>query len=52
MTDVDGKPLDFSTGHQLERNRGVIATNGVLHDAVLAAVQQVLRLIASCDHLA
>ena len=38
VTDISGAPLDFSAGHQLEHNRGVVATNGGLHDAVLAAV--------------
>jgi len=38
VTDVTGKPLDFSKGRQLEDNRGVVATNGRFHDEVLAAV--------------
>ncbi|MBC7174569.1 MAG: 3'(2'),5'-bisphosphate nucleotidase, partial [Polyangiaceae bacterium] len=38
VTDVDGKPLDFGRGRTLEANRGVIATAGPIHDAVLAAV--------------
>ena len=38
VTDVTGKPLDFSRGRQLEENRGVVATNGRFHDEVLAAV--------------
>jgi 3'(2'), 5'-bisphosphate nucleotidase len=41
-TDVAGKPLDFTQGRGLERNRGVIVTNGKLHDEVLAAVSAVL----------
>ncbi len=39
VTDVTGKPLDFTHGRGLERNRGVVVSNGLLHDAVLAAVQ-------------
>ncbi len=42
VTDVRGESLDFSIGRTLDRNRGVIATNGLLHDKVLGAVQQVL----------
>ncbi|QDT14707.1 3'(2'),5'-bisphosphate nucleotidase [Alienimonas californiensis] len=42
VTDVDGRPLDFTHGRGLERNRGVIATNGPLHDAVLEAAAAVL----------
>jgi 3'(2'), 5'-bisphosphate nucleotidase len=38
VTDALGRPLDFSLGHTLARNRGVIATNGRLHDAVMEAV--------------
>ena len=39
VTDVDGEPLDFTRGRGLEKNRGVVATNGPLHGAVLAAVR-------------
>lgn len=42
VTDLAGKPLDFSRGHELRQNRGVIATNSALHDAVLAAAQSVM----------
>jgi len=38
VTDLDGKPLDFGCGRALTANRGIVATNGALHDAVLAAV--------------
>ena len=41
VTDVDGKPLDFSHGYRLEENRGVIVTNGRLHEAVLDALKVV-----------
>ena len=39
LTDLDGRPLDFSTGSTLTRNRGVLATNGHLHAAALRAVR-------------
>ncbi len=42
VTDVDGLPLDFSHGRLLERNRGVVATDGRFHDQVVGAVQAVL----------
>ena len=42
VTDVDGRPLDFSHGRLLDRNRGVVATDGRFHDAILDAVQSVL----------
>jgi 3'(2'), 5'-bisphosphate nucleotidase len=35
ITDLDGKDLDFSHGRTLAQNRGVLATNGLLHDKVL-----------------
>ena len=38
VTDADGNKLDFSTGRLLAPNNGIVATNGWLHDAVLAAV--------------
>ena len=44
VTDVYGKPLDFSLGRTLAQNKGVIVTNGPLHQEVLAAVQAVLGL--------
>lgn len=39
VTDVDGRPLDFGLGRTLRANRGVVATNGRIHDAVIAAVR-------------
>ena len=31
VTDVAGRPLDWTHGHELKENRGVIVTNGNLH---------------------
>lgn len=42
VTDTRGGDLDFSRGRKLERNLGVVATNGRLHEAVIAAVKDVL----------
>jgi 3'(2'), 5'-bisphosphate nucleotidase len=41
VTDLDGKPLDFGRGRTLDGNRGVVASNGPIHDAVLAAARRV-----------
>jgi 3'(2'), 5'-bisphosphate nucleotidase len=41
VTDVAGKPLNFTLGRELRENRGVIVTNGPLHEPVLAALRQV-----------
>jgi 3'-phosphoadenosine 5'-phosphosulfate (PAPS) 3'-phosphatase len=42
VTDLAGRRLDFSAGRYLSRNAGLVATNGVLHDAVLNAVRRTL----------
>lgn len=41
ISDLDGKPLDFSQGRKLIKNRGVLATNGLLHEKVLKALRKV-----------
>ncbi len=41
VTDIDGKPLDFSRGSTLDDNRGVLATHGRLHSQVVEAIRQV-----------
>lgn len=38
VTDIDGRPLDFGRGTTLSANRGIIASNGLAHDAIVAAV--------------
>lgn len=38
VTDLDGADLDFATGARLDRNRGVVATNGPLHDEIVTAI--------------
>ena len=42
VTDTTGKDLDFSIGRTLKANKGVIATNGKLHDKVVEVVKKVL----------
>ncbi len=42
VTDAFGRELDFGLGRTLEANRGVVATNGLLHRKVLAAAADVL----------
>jgi 3'(2'), 5'-bisphosphate nucleotidase len=42
VTDVHGRPLEFTCGSELAANEGVIVTNGALHQAVLDAVRAVL----------
>ena len=38
VTDVLGKPLDFSCGIKMVKNHGVVVSNGMLHDVVLKAL--------------
>ena len=35
ITDLDGRSLDFLHGRTLAKNRGILASNGHLHDAIL-----------------
>lgn len=37
-TDIYGRPLDWAAGPRLVNNRGVLATNGPLHDPLLRAI--------------
>lgn len=39
VTDLDGKELDFTLGEKLVKNRGVLATNGHLHDQILEIIK-------------
>ena len=42
VTDIDGIPLDWTTGRRLTRNRGIIAAPAAIHGAVVAAARSVL----------
>jgi 3'(2'), 5'-bisphosphate nucleotidase len=39
VTDLDGNLLDFSHGARLGSNRGILATNGPIHNALLSTIQ-------------
>jgi 3'(2'), 5'-bisphosphate nucleotidase len=39
VTDALGADLDFGAGRKLTRNRGVIVSNGQLHEAILSALK-------------
>lgn len=41
VTDIYGRPLEFHHGRGLENNRGVVVSNGLLHDRVLQAISGV-----------
>lgn len=38
VSDLYGKPLNFADGAKMLNNRGVVVSNGVIHDRVLAAL--------------
>lgn len=40
-TDVGGRELNFKLGRELRENRGVVVTNGKLHERVIDALRQV-----------
>lgn len=40
VSDLLGRPLDFSAGRTLLHNRGVLATNGALHPATIRALAE------------
>ncbi|MEO1593025.1 MAG: 3'(2'),5'-bisphosphate nucleotidase [Cyanobacteria bacterium J06632_22] len=39
VTDMHGRTLDFSKAARLNDNRGIVVSNGVIHDQVLTALQ-------------
>ena len=41
VSDLDGKALDFTHGRTLAANRGVLGTNGHLHDALVAGLKKI-----------
>ncbi|KAG5946721.1 hypothetical protein E4U60_003896 [Claviceps pazoutovae] len=44
VTDIHGKRLDFSVGRTLAKNKGVVAAPSGVHERVLKAVQEVLKI--------
>ncbi|HEX7502995.1 MAG TPA: 3'(2'),5'-bisphosphate nucleotidase [Acidobacteriota bacterium] len=43
VSDIDGKKLDFSAGKTLHHNRGILATNGAIHDRVLEIIAELAK---------
>ena len=39
VTDILGHPLDFSCGIKMDKNHGILVSNGILHDVVLKALE-------------
>ncbi|MBI2424883.1 MAG: 3'(2'),5'-bisphosphate nucleotidase [Candidatus Hydrogenedentes bacterium] len=44
VTDLHGAELDFAQGRKLLKNTGIVASNGYLHEAALAAVAKTCNL--------
>lgn len=44
VSDFSGNPLDFTCGEKLEKNIGILATNGVIHDQVVDAIRNCIQL--------
>ena len=42
VSDVEGKPLDFTRGNTLKGNRGIIATSAPIYDDVIAVVRGIM----------
>ncbi len=40
VTDIHGRPLEFNHGRELVANRGVVVTNGRLHDRIIDAIRE------------
>ncbi len=40
VTDILGKALDFSCGARLEKNHGILVSNGILHEIILKVINQ------------
>ena len=38
VTDMHGQPLDFASDYKMQNNRGVVVSNGVIHQAVIEAL--------------
>ncbi|KAJ2077436.1 3'(2'),5'-bisphosphate nucleotidase, partial [Coemansia sp. S142-1] len=43
VSDINGKPLDFSIGRTLSANKGVVAASAKIFDEVISAVQTTLK---------
>ena len=39
VTDTLGRPLDFSSGVKMEKNHGIVVSNGILHDVILETLK-------------
>lgn len=47
VTDGRGRPLDFSAGRHLNNDDGIVASNGLVHDKLIAAVKEAIEANAA-----
>ena len=40
VTDIHGKPLDFTHGRELKQNKGVVVSNGLIHGRVIQVLDE------------
>lgn len=40
VSDIHGQPLNFADGAKMQNNRGVVVSNGIIHEQVLGALQE------------
>lgn len=43
VTDLDGKDMDFGAGRDLNRNRGLVATSGKMHQTLLTTMNRIIE---------
>lgn len=43
VTDGRGRPLNFGLGRKMDNDDGIVATNGLIHSAVIKAVQRAMH---------
>ena len=39
VSDMTGRAIDFTCGHELSANHGIVVTNGIVHEQVIAALR-------------
>lgn len=44
VTDIEGRPLNFTLGRTLDENRGILASNGLIHQQIIETVKRILMI--------
>ncbi len=48
VTDLLGRPLDFQSAVTMEKNFGILVSNGIIHNVILEALQSLIPPSPSC----